>query len=384
VAFVLGLAAPLMRRLGLRARLVVGLAVLGLFGVVTRWEPSVLRAEAMAVLTLVASTWGRPASGLRVLALAVTGLLLVDPLLVTSLGFGLSVGACAGIALLGRRLTDAIPGPRALASAMGVSLAAQAGVAPLLAPAFGSIPLVTVPANLVAVPAAGPLTAWGIAAGLPAGVVSRLLAGTGGPALATIVHLPTRLLLAWVAAVARHAATAPLGRLTTTHLVVLAVTVAGVGLVATNRRRWMTIASLGVLVAAVVPALAPGPLDGREVTSGARLWRREGAVVLVVDGTRSAGPLLAAMHEAEVTRLDMVVASRAGPGATAVVGSLLRRFPARLVLTPAGSTLPGAVVAAPGQRFGVGALTVDVVAADPRLVVRVDAEGPRAAQGPTP
>ena len=43
VAFVLALAGPLLRRLPLAGRLAVALAVLLLFGVLTRWEPSVLR-----------------------------------------------------------------------------------------------------------------------------------------------------------------------------------------------------------------------------------------------------------------------------------------------------------------------------------------------------
>ncbi len=378
VAFVLGLFAPLLRRLGLRSRLVVGLAVLGLFGVLTRWEPSVLRAEAMAALTLVASTVGRPASGLRILALAVAGLLLVDPLLVTSLGFGLSVGACTGIALLGRPLTRALPGPRPLASALGVTLAAEAGVAPLLAPAFGAIPLVTLPANLLAIPAAGPLTAWGIAAGLPAGIAAGL---PGGATFAAVVHLPTRLLLAWVATVARHAAAAPFGRLTTTHLVLLAVALAAAGLLATHRRRWMVAAGAVVAGAAAVPALAPGPVDGRDLAAGARLWRRDGATVVVVDGARKAADLLTGMHDADVTRLDVVVVCRPGPGSNAVVGPLLRRFPPRLILAPAGSTLPGATVVTAGEALGVGTLTVTVDAVNPSLVVRVGPAAPRAPPG---
>ena len=68
VAFVLALAGPLLRLLGLRGRFVAGLLVLVAFGVLVRWEPSVLRAEAMAALALLASTMGRPASGLRLLA----------------------------------------------------------------------------------------------------------------------------------------------------------------------------------------------------------------------------------------------------------------------------------------------------------------------------
>jgi competence protein ComEC len=67
VAFVLALFAPLLRRFALRGRLIGGVTVLLFFGTMTRWEPSVLRAIAMAVIALMAGYLGRPATGLRVL-----------------------------------------------------------------------------------------------------------------------------------------------------------------------------------------------------------------------------------------------------------------------------------------------------------------------------
>src|SRR4051812_41314146 len=93
VAFVLALAGPVLRRVGLRARLPVTLAVIGFFALVTRFEPSVLRASVMAALAVTAATIGRDASSARLLALAVTALVLVDPFLVRSVGFQLSVSA---------------------------------------------------------------------------------------------------------------------------------------------------------------------------------------------------------------------------------------------------------------------------------------------------
>ena len=161
VAFVLALLAPLLNRFRLAGRLLGGLAVLAVFGILTRWEPSVLRAEAMAGLTLLSAAMGRPASSIRLLSLAVTGLVLVDPLLVHSLGFLLSVGACAGIALLATRIGAWLPGPRPLATSLGVTLAAQVGVLPVLVPVFGGLPVAALPANLLAVPVAGPLMMWG-------------------------------------------------------------------------------------------------------------------------------------------------------------------------------------------------------------------------------
>src|SRR3954451_10203188 len=140
-----------------------------------------MRALAMAAISLTAAAIGRPASSIRILALAVTAVLLVDPMLVGSVGFLLSIGASAGIVVLARPLAERLPGPRPLASAAAVTLAAQVGVAPVLIPVFGPMPLVTLPANLVAVPAAGPLVVWGLVGGVVAGVVP--------PRLAAIVHL---------------------------------------------------------------------------------------------------------------------------------------------------------------------------------------------------
>lgn len=69
----------LLRRLSLRGRLVVGVAVLATFGVLTRWETSVVGPVAMAGLTLGAATIGRPSPSLRILALATTALVLIAP-----------------------------------------------------------------------------------------------------------------------------------------------------------------------------------------------------------------------------------------------------------------------------------------------------------------
>jgi len=368
VAFVLALLSPLLRRLGLGGRLGAGVVLLLLFGVLTRWEPSVLRAEAMAGLALLSGTLGRPASGVRILALAVTGLLLVDPLLVGSVGFLLSVGASAGILVLARPLATLLPGPRPLAEALGVTLAAQVGVAPVLVPVFGGLPVASLPANLLAVPVAGPLMMWGIAAGLPAGLV-------GGP-LARIVHVPTELMVAWVAAVARWGAGLPLGQARLPHLVVVGALVAAA--VVARRRGWrrtvrvLAAVSVAVLLVPAVRARWPPPVDGRQLVAGARLWRQGAATVLVVDGsTTTSGRLLSALHDLDVRRLDVVVMARPGVAAARWIEPVLRRFPARLVLAPPGHRLVGALVPAEGSRIAAGPIAVDVDQVGPRLVVRV-------------
>ena len=129
---------------------------------------------------------GRPTAGVRVLALAATALLLADPFLLHPVGFLLSCAASLGIALLARPITARLRGPAWMREVLGVTAAAQVGVAPVLIPVFGSVPLVALPANLVAVPLAAPLTMWGLVAGVLGGLARPL-----SPAIPRLLELPT-------------------------------------------------------------------------------------------------------------------------------------------------------------------------------------------------
>ena len=194
VAFTLALFAPLLRRLSLGARTVGAIAIVLLFATMTRFEPSVLRASALAVIALGASFVGRPASSVRALTLAVIALLTFDPFLLHSVAFWLSCGASAGIALFSGPLRARLPGPAWLRGPLAVSLAAQAGVTPVLLATFGSVPVITPIANLLAAPAAEAVGVYGMLASAVGGVV---------PPLAPLLQQPTGVLIAWVTAVAR-------------------------------------------------------------------------------------------------------------------------------------------------------------------------------------
>ncbi|HEY5076968.1 MAG TPA: ComEC/Rec2 family competence protein [Acidimicrobiia bacterium] len=200
VAFVMALAAPLLRRLRLGPRTAIALGIVVVFAAMTRFEPSVLRASAMAAIALLAALGGRPASNLRVLAYAVIVLLLADPFLVHSVAFALSCGASAGIAVFSRPIGARLPGPRALREPLGVSIAAQLGVFPVLLWVFGTFPLITPVSNLAAAPAAQVLGVYGFLASAVAGVVPQL-----GP----LLQQPSALLVAWITAVARVGAAVP-------------------------------------------------------------------------------------------------------------------------------------------------------------------------------
>jgi competence protein ComEC len=218
VAFLLAVAGPLLRRLRVSVRWLATLALIGWFATLTRFEPSVLRASVMAALAATGVATGRRAAPIRLLALAVVVTLLVDPLLVHSVGWWLSVGATAGIALLALPLAARLPGPHVVRAALAVTVAAQLGVAPVSVAVFGPLPLASIPANLLAVPAAGPVMIYG----LPAGLVAAVLPD---PA-ARLVQLPTIVLVHWIARVAAWGSTVRLPRLGPLGLAAFAAAVA--------------------------------------------------------------------------------------------------------------------------------------------------------------
>lgn len=374
VAFVLAAAGPVLRRVHYRARWPATLLVLVAFVAVTRAEPSVLRAAAMATIASRAATTGRLAPGLRVLALAVTVLVCLDPLLVRAVGFQMSVAASLGILVLGPRVTARLRGPAWFRELLGVTVAAQLAVAPVSVLVFGGVPLASIPANLLALPAAGPVMVWGLTGGLLAGLL-------GGP-VATVLQLPTRLAVAWIAGVAARAGRAPLGTLRATHLAVLALAVPVVLLARTTGplgpratgvavRRGAVAAMVVALVAPVAAARAPGAAAGA-LAPGAWLWRDHGVVVEVDTAARSAD-VLEALRDRDVTTIDLLVVRAPTAAAGSVARDLRTRYDPPLVWAPPRHQVRGATVPAVGDRLEVGGLAVEVLAVDERVRVGVRA-----------
>lgn len=164
LAFVL----PLARLIGVRARglTVVGVAMVVVFVVLARPQPSVLRAAAMGLVALAAMTSGGRRRGVRSLSAAVLALLLLDTSLARSAGFALSVLATVGIVLLAPAWRDALSTwlPVRLAEAIACPLAAQLACTPVVAWLSGEVSMVAVVANLLAGPAVGPATVLGFGA----------------------------------------------------------------------------------------------------------------------------------------------------------------------------------------------------------------------------
>ena len=175
---------PVAGRPGIRA--LVGLIALGVFMVVTRWEPSVLRAGLLAALVMGAQAVGFPLGSWAALGTTVTLALLVSAELALSLGFALSVAATLGV-MAGMRMASGRR-PRWMWQTLGAALSAQVAVAPLLLGFFGSLPLLSPVANLAAAPLVaastvlggiGAVTGWQPLVGLAALAAEGVLAVAG-------------------------------------------------------------------------------------------------------------------------------------------------------------------------------------------------------------
>jgi competence protein ComEC len=181
-------------------RSLFGFAGLAVFLVVTRWEPSVVRASVMAAVPLTGGLMGIPVDPWMALGTAVAVLLLLSADLITSVGFLLSVFATAGV-LVGVAVTKDRR-PSWLWLPLGATMGAQVAVAPILLTVFGSIPLVAPIANLLAAPLVAVSSVAGMAAiavpTVPFTVVARWAAAivlgiadvtAGGPQLGWMAAL---------------------------------------------------------------------------------------------------------------------------------------------------------------------------------------------------
>ncbi len=303
VAFVLAVAAPVLRRLGIGNRFALTLGLLIVFAFATRMEASVLRATVAAGIATWSIVLGRRSSGLRTLCLAVIMLLLMDPLLAQSVGFGLSVAASLGILLLGPAISRRVPGPAILSEPLAVTLAAQLGVSPILLWIFGPISLVSIPANALAGWAAGGVMTWGLTVGV--------LAGFSPEWLASILQMPAQAMVWWIAAVARWASRAPAPALAGTEAILFCVALVWLwwtrDWTGTMVRLLRSVILATVLIVSV-GAIPTPPQSGTELLGGGTWWieTASGRSILVI-ATEADNRLVDDLVSHRIRSIDMVI-----------------------------------------------------------------------------
>jgi DNA internalization-related competence protein ComEC/Rec2 len=334
---VLALGAAL--RLSRWPRFALGLGIVVFFVVLTGAEPSVMRAGVMAGLALVGMLLGRPRSSGSVLAGAVVALLALDPALVWSVGFQLSVAATAGMVALATPIAERLGAlPRPVAMAAGATLAAQVGVTPVLLFWFHEVPLSTIGANVLAFPVVAPSMLLGLlAAG--AGLVVEPL----GRAIAWVALVPMR----YLEAVADRLARAPVPWITGGGMATLVLGLLGaIGLAWWLRSGRRLGRPALVCLLALAPlvvwtnATAAGPpaaLTVRFIDVGqgdATLLTSPGGATILVDGGPDPALVATELVSLGVRRLDLMVATH--PHADHIVGlpAVLARMPVSLLLEP--------------------------------------------------
>ena len=146
------------RRRGLYLLLPLGL--IWTYAVLSGASPSAIRATAMGTVYLAALAVGRPRSLVPALSLAALVMTVIAPGIIFSVSFQLSFAAMLGISVylerVHERLVPQAPAGglfAAIAGAVGISVAATLSTAPLVAFHFGHLPLVSLPATLLALPA---------------------------------------------------------------------------------------------------------------------------------------------------------------------------------------------------------------------------------------
>lgn len=170
VAYVLTVFGPLLGRSRRAVRLALTAVVLLWFTILTRAEPSVVRAALVAMVSATAVAAGRPLPAVSIVAMAVAIGIAVDPFLAWSVGWWMSVGGSLGLAVISPWIAARRPRSaptRLVASTVG----AQLGVLPISASVFGWPSPVSLPCNLVAAPIAGVVMLVGLPVTLVAGVV---------------------------------------------------------------------------------------------------------------------------------------------------------------------------------------------------------------------
>jgi len=320
---------------------VIGVVAVVFFVILTGAEASVMRAGAMAVTALLGTLLGRPKSTGVVLSAAVLVLLVLDPWLVRSIGFQLSVMATAGLVALASPLGEAFGHvmPKPAAAAAGTTLAAQLAVTPVLLFHFHEIPLVTLLANVLAAPAVSPALMLGLIAAF-LGVVWDPLGSLAG----LVAQAPMRYLELLANVLGR----APVAHITSRGgaavLVIGAIVV--VTLAVALRTGWRPPRPAVVVAIGVMPlivwtsAVAKGPPEGLTVRffdvgqGDAALVTSPAGASILVDGGPDEDDVATELAALGVKRLDVLVASH--PHADHIIGlpTVLARVPVGLVLQP--------------------------------------------------
>jgi competence protein ComEC len=330
--------------LGLTARLTLALVLVALYVPLAGAGPSIQRAGVMGAAGLVAALAGRPASRWYALLLAAAATLAWSPRAAEDPGWQLSFAAVLALLALAPALRARLRRarvPPGLADALAVTAAATLGTAPLIALHFERLSLVSLPANVLAVPAVAPVM-W---LGTIAGALAQMAPGLAAP-VGSLAALP----LGYLTWLARRCAELPSAQLAVPDpgvVGVVAIYSAAAGLALGWRRLAPRVrrplAACAVLAATAgggalaLGARAPGPpvdltVSFLDIGQGDATLIQHGGAAVLVDTGPPGGPILARLRAAGVRRLDLLVATHAALDHDGAAAAVLGALPVGLVL----------------------------------------------------
>ncbi|WP_026919254.1 ComEC/Rec2 family competence protein [Gordonia shandongensis] len=195
------------RMTGASPRIVVAVGAVAIVGFVILVRPtdSVLRAAVMGAVGLAAGLGSRRAQALPALGTAVIVVVLVWPQMALAPGFALSVAATLGLVLWAAPIRATLMRwrfPEWLAVLVAMTVAAQVITTPLLIVFSGRVTVMSLPANVLAVPVVGIIGILGTAAAVigalgsrygPGAVLSELLVRGAGPPTQWLIGVADRL-----------------------------------------------------------------------------------------------------------------------------------------------------------------------------------------------
>jgi competence protein ComEC len=169
-----------------------------IFLILVRFEPSALRATVMGLIAVWTLTFGGPRTSIGALNFSIFFLLLIDPWLAVNWGFILSVFATLGLIVLAPEIQKiwiarAPSTPRLIVLLASLTLSAQLITYPILGIMVGEISLVSILANILAMPT----VAWVTVFGFLTLIFSTLLEPAG--LIFAYLALPAAMWIEWVA-----------------------------------------------------------------------------------------------------------------------------------------------------------------------------------------
>ncbi|NER29254.1 MAG: DUF4131 domain-containing protein [Symploca sp. SIO1C4] len=191
ISLILGSVLALMQRWGTRTQFSIGISTLIVYVGLTGGQASVMRAAIMGLGALIALVTQRQVKPLGSLLVAVTILLLFNPLWIWDIGFQLSFLATLGLLVTVSPLTKQLDWlPPVIASVIAVSLAASLWTLPLQLYFFYKIATYSVVVNVICAPLIVIISLGGFIS-----AIAALILPVAGSAMAWLLYYPIEFLL---------------------------------------------------------------------------------------------------------------------------------------------------------------------------------------------